>query len=893
VPLVNDDAPAIGEDEESAAPRHLLVDAREAKGVVAGDNNAQYNIFLSHPKPSVPPPSRIWSLGPRTRSFVGRETELEQVSDRLTDARIDPAVVVVRGPGGIGKSQIAVEYAYRYADRYDLVWWLPAEDPVVVKERLATLGDRMGITAGTDPRGPIATILEELAQRDRWLLILDNVDSRRLAHSLIPPGGGGHVVITSREPEWEGFASHVSVGRLSAQQSIELLRKRLPRLSMMAGKQLARGVDYLPLALVQASSTIAETKIAVKDYLGLLESEAGQVLVEGTPEDYPLSLAASWNLAMDTLAAQAPLAVELLEILVRFAPEPIPLSMLSHGSKAATSPTSNALAFHRAIGAIRTFGLAQVDDHTLTVHRLGRLITRDRIPPARMKEVHASAVHMALASHPGTPRNPDHWPAYSRLLPHVQALGLADSELPAVRRLLLDAIDYIARRGDTRTAATLAEAAHEALKARFGADEHTTLLAAHLWANCLHWLGDHMASWRLRAETLRLYENTLGAEHPDAMTTATNLATDSFHLGRYEDGRRINEETLARRRRILGIDDSETLRSASNLVTDLIHAGELALASSLNADTLERRRRTLGPNHPDSLTSASKMAIVRFYLGDYEGARALDSETLGRRKRVLGSNHPDTLSSASNLTADLLELGERDAARAIGEDTLARRKKVLGVDHPDWCTSAMYLATILFRSGEAESARALDIDVRDRRCRLLGEDHPDTLISAANVAVGLFHSGDLSGACTLNEDVLQRRRRLLGDDHPDTLVSAANVAVGLFHSGDLSAACTLNEDVLQRRRRLLGDDHPDTLITTVNLAVCLLHAGERDRARDCCHRVLNTLNHAGQAGTSIAGTGMGDAFGLVQRALRELDGALPRLRPLMTRHRGGAYSPCP
>ncbi|HET6355444.1 FxSxx-COOH system tetratricopeptide repeat protein [Streptomyces sp.] len=869
---MNDNVRPVGVDDASIAPTaetnsavagptvrdpaslpHVTVDAYKAKGVVAGDSNTQYNIFLARPEPAGAS-SRIWSLGPRSRSFVGRETELEQVRYRLTTTCIDPAVVVVHGPGGIGKSQIATEYAYRHADDYDLVWWLPTEDPVVVNERFASLAERMGVVAGTDPRGPVPRILEELAQRDRWLLILDNVSSRRLACSLIPPGGDGHVIITSRDPEWEGVAAHVPVKHMPQQQSIQLLRQRLPGLSTTTAKRLAKEVGYLPLALVQASSTIAETKMAAVDYLELLESEAGELLVEGTPEDYPLSLAASWHLAMDKLAAEEPLAVGLLETSVIFAPEPIPLSILSkpsNGTKTSAGPTFKPLAFHRAIRAIRTFGLAQIDDDTLTVHRLGRLIIRHRTSEARLQQCHATAVQMALASHPGTPRNPGHWRDYSRLLPHIQVLKLVDSELPAARRLLLDAIDYVARRGDTRTAARLARTAHDALADRLGADEHTTLQAAHLLANCLHWLGDDVSSWRLRAETLQRYERTLGSEHPDTMTTATNLATECFHLGRYEDARRINEETLARRCRILSKDNSETLRSASNLVTDLIHAGELASAFSLNADTLERRRRTLGPDHPDSLTSASKMAIVRFYLGDYEGAQLLDTDTLSRRRRVLGINHPDTLSSASNLAADLLELGAFIEARELGEETLARRKRVLGLDHPACCTSATYLATSLFQSGGRDAAHVLDIDVLERRRRLLGEDHPDTLISAANLAVDLFHAGDQSGARKMNQEVLERRRRLLGEDHPDTLISAANLAVDLFH------------------------------------------AGRCDRAREYCGRVLAQLDRAGQHEMLIAGTGKGDAHTLAFRMMQDSKEPILSLEPIVTRHRGGGYSPCP
>ena len=246
-----------------------------------------------------------------------------------------------------------------------------------------------------------------------------------------------------------------------------------------------------------------------------------------------------------------------------------------------------------------------------------------------------------------------------------------------------------------------------------------------------------------------------------------NLAGDLSNLGEHQAARELDEDTLARRRRVLGEDHPDTLTSASNLAVDLSDLGRVSGGPRAGRGhpgppppgarrgpprhpglgEQSRRRpeqprasirrpaswtRTPWPaaagcsarTTPSTLTSASNLAVDLRKLGEHQAARELDEDTLARRRRVLGEDHPDTLASANNLAGDLRDLGEHQAARELDEDTLARRRRVLGEDHPDTLTSASNLADRPEDLGEYQAARELDEDTLARFRRVLGEDHP-------------------------------------------------------------------------------------------------------------------------------------------------------------------------
>ena len=653
------------------------------------------------PAGAMPP---LWNIPARNPAFTGRADLLAAVRERL---RAGHATVVqaLYGMGGVGKTQLAAEYAHRFADGYDLAWWINAEQSGLIGDQVADLGQALGcIPPGAGNEAVRAAVLAELRQRARWLLIFDNAGAPADVAPWLP-GGGGHVLITSREHGWDEVATPIEIDVLTRAESIELLQRRVPRLTTADADRLAAELGDLPLAIAQAAGFMADTGTPPSQYLGLLATRAGDLLDRGATASYPRSLAAATGLIAARLADHDPAAAELASLCAFLAPEPIPPDLftgavgLLPGELAARA--ADPLAWRETLAHVAGQSLARIDHRGLQMHRLTQAILRDRLTPARAAATRRCTEAILAASDPGDPPNPDTWPRWAQLTPHVLAADLAATDSSALRQLVRRVCWYLIERGDARTPRDLISNLRQQWRDRLGEDHEHTLMAAHYLAWALLEMGSYAEARDLNQDTLERRRRVLGEDHPDTLNSAHNLALDLRLLGQLQAARDLDLDTLARERRVLGQDHPSTLRSASNLAADLRELGQVQAARELNQDTLERRRRVLGEDHPDTLYSAHNLAADLRELGQARAARELDQDTLERRRRVLGQDHPDTLQSAHNLAGDLRELGEVRAARELDQDTLERRRRVLGEDHPDTLRSAHNVAADLRELGEA------------------------------------------------------------------------------------------------------------------------------------------------------------------------------------------------
>jgi transcriptional regulator with XRE-family HTH domain/tetratricopeptide (TPR) repeat protein len=605
--------------------------------------------------------TRAWNVPARNPGFTGREELLADVRSRLLSA--DKAIVqALHGMGGIGKTQLATEYAHRFADSYDLAWWINAEQVGLIGDQVAALGLALGCVQPGDGAEAIRTaVLGELRHRERWLLIFDNAES---AADVAPwlPARGGHVLITSRQRGWDEVAVAVEMDVLARSESVAILQSRVALLTEDDAGQLGAELGDLPLAIAQAAEFMADTGMATDEFLMLLRTRALQLLSEGSAGSYPRSLAAATGLIADRLEDLDPAAAELASVCAFLAPEPVPETLFTGavtvlpGELAARA--SDPLAWRQTLARLTRQSLARVDHRGLQMHRLTQAILRERLTPARAAATRSCAEAILVAGNPGDPPNPVTWPRWAQLTPHVLAADLAGTDNPDLRELARYTCWYLIERGDDSTAFDLVKDLRHKWRDRFGEDHEHTLTAAHYLGWALLEMGRYTESRDLNQATLARRRRVLGEDHPDTLNSAHNLAITLRKLGDVQAARDLDQDTVDRLRRVMGHDHHSTLRSAAILAADLRELGDLEAARDLEQDTLDRRRRALGPDHPDTLTSATALAADLRELGDLEAARDLERDALEGRRRVLGEDHPDTLASASNLAADLRELGE-------------------------------------------------------------------------------------------------------------------------------------------------------------------------------------------------------------------------------------------
>ena len=522
------------------------------------------------------------------------------------------------GLGGVGKTQLAVEYAYRHAGDYTIVWWLRAEQPAALAAEYAALALRLDLPEkdAAEQTVAVAAVRDALRQRGDWLLVFDNAEQPDDIRGYLP-GAGGHVLITSRYGAWDAVAQKIEVKKWPPAVAVEFLAKRTGQSA--AAADVACALDCLPLALEQAAAYVAATGGTLAGYLAIFKRHQVELLRHGrSGTNYPDNVATTWELSFQRLEEESPAGAALLNLLAFFAPDDIPRDVIAAGAEHLPEPlraaVADPLAFAEAVAASRRYSLIETDaGATLALHRLVQAVVRDRLGEAGRRQWAKAAVQVVNAAFPFDSDDVTTWKECARLLPHgATATDFAEPlavGVQATARLIVQMGNYSSGRAEYSTA-----------KAAF-------------------------------ERAMRIAEKTCGTEHPEVATCVNNLGNVLQDLGDLPGAKAAYERALRIDERAFGPEHPEVATDVNNLGVVLRALRDLPGAKAAFERALRIDEKAFGPEHPEVATDVSNLGGVLRALGDLAGAKAAFERALAICRKFLGDDHPHT-----NLVRRNLEL---------------------------------------------------------------------------------------------------------------------------------------------------------------------------------------------------------------------------------------------
>ncbi|MFD9179193.1 tetratricopeptide repeat protein [Streptomyces diastaticus] len=765
---------------------------------------------------------------------------------------------VLTGTGGVGKTQLAADYARTAWDSgsVDVLVWISASSRSAITNGYAQAGVEV---LGADPTDTEKATREFLAWLEpktgtkpcRWLVVLDDLADPADLRGLWPPASPrGRTLVTTRRRDaaltgagrrlvhvglfmpWEAAAYLTEV--LAAHDHTE------PAEQINA---LAADLGHLPLALAQAAAYLVDAELACADYRELFADrmrKLADLLPESSslPDDQAVTVAATWSLSIERADQLRPagLARPMIQLAAMLDPNGIPATVLTsqpalahvteHRTSNGTDSTHQAapVSAEDAVRALRALHRLSLIDHSpptphqaVRVHQLIQRATRDALTPDQHDRVALTAADALSAAWPDVERDTG---LARTLRANVTALThTAEDALylrSAPHRVLFRAGRSLGQAGQVTDAIAHFDRLTEATRHRLGPDHTHALGARNMLARWRGEAGDAAGAVAAFEELLADQERSLGPDHIDTLMTRRALAGWRGEAGDAAGAAAAFEELLADPAWLLGPDSPDTLAVRDELARWRGEAGDAAGAAAALEELLPDQERVMGPDHPDTLNTEFNLAWWRGAAGD---TAALE-ELLADRARALGPDHLHTLIAHVGLAHWRGDAQDATGPAAALKELLAPDPaRLSGPDLPDNLNARNKLARL--RSDAAAWKKQLVDQVR-----VLGPGHPRALVARHELAELRGKAGDAAGAVAAFQELLADRTRVLGPDHPDTLLTRYEIAGWRATAGDAAGAVAAFQELLAAEVRVLGPDHPDTLMTRYEIAGWRGEAGD-------------------------------------------------------------------
>ena len=661
------------------------------------------------------PLGSLWTIPfKRNLLFTGREDILQCLHERLyadgTVALMQPQAL--RGLGGIGKTQTAIEYAYRHRDEYRVVLWIPANSSSTLATSILSMAQILNLPQKQESDSMLNAVRQWLGNHSDWLLILDDVEDLKQVELFYPEAHQGHVLVTTRSLFVGGIASGITMNKMEPDEGALFLLRRAGMLGPTEEYQRATAADSekakeisltlggLPLALDQAGAYMEETGCGLSGYLTLYQTQRSRLLKErgslGT--DHPESVTITFSLAFQKVAHANATARELLQFCAFLSPDAIPEELLTAGRNhlgpVLESMVTDPFQLNAALRTLLAYSLVQREANCqlFYVHQLVQAVLKDLMSKQEQQTWAERAVRAVSVAFPEVDAK-EGWQQSTRILPHaVVCLALQEQwnmTFSEAIHLLSQTGNALWARSQYHQAEIYYKRALNLQKALLGPVHPDIAQSLMFLANVSADQGNYQQVDFLYQQALDVYEQMEGETQLDTARVLNTWAecyreravtsSDPMH---YERADALYQRAFDLLRQIKDAPPIPYAATVSNRVAMQLARGHLDAAESQLLEAISIFEQHLGFHHLYTAVIIGNLGALYIALHRFDEAESL----LGRARAILEevgeNNHPRAAQILCNLADLRIIQGKYEQAEPLYQEAIAIYESVGATAHP-------------------------------------------------------------------------------------------------------------------------------------------------------------------------------------------------------------------
>jgi tetratricopeptide (TPR) repeat protein len=678
--------------------------------------------------------------------FVGREKELEHLH-QLLQGNDSVAIAAIAGMGGVGKTELALQYALKHREFYSggICWCqVKSGDVGLQVVQFARIHLELNPLTDLDLVGQVKYCWQRWREGE-VLLVLDDVTIYKEIQPYLPPSSSRFKVLMTTRKHF-GQIPKLPLDVLQPQAALDLLRKLIGEkradVETSYFASLPERLGYLPLGLELVGRYLARKEdLSLAEMLQRLEKkklferslsqpEENMTAQQGVQAAFELS----WQELNDT-------DKQLACLLSLFAAAPIPWELVK---QCLPHVDAEELEESRDDKLVNLHLLQRKQKGIYQLHRLLREFFQAKLeaPPLQESGGNFKQAFVKVTI------------ALAKYIPQTPTLKLITAVSPAMPHLAEVAKNFIQHISDEDLIWAFVA------QGRFYRGQG---------------LYDQAEPWF--KQCLEVTKKRLGDNHPAVAASLNNLAGLYSDQGRYADAEPLYQQALQLMRHLLGEEHPYLAPTLNNSALLYSSQGRYSEAEPLYQQALKMRQHLLGEEHPAVAVSLNNLALLYYYQGRYTEAEPLALRAIELDKQFLGEKYPDLATDIHNLALIYRAQGRYSEAEPLFLQALKLKQLLLPEDHPlladtIYALGYMYRIQGCYTKAETFSIKALELDKR-----LLGDNHPYVAQSLNNLAELYKSKGCYSQAEPLLQQALDIFERQLGGNHPHTITVRENLAI--------------------------------------------------------------------------------------------------------------------